>query len=89
MATETIKAFFAVSTPTISDALDMHRLSGGCLGLRPVVMGHKIAGPAYTVRYIPGGTDKAGAGDFLDETPPGSVLVIDNGGPTYCTAGVT
>ena len=60
-------------------------LSGGCLGLRPVVMGHKIAGPAYTVRYVPTGTEKKGAGDFLDDVPAGSVVVIDNGGRTYAT----
>ena len=60
-------------------------LSGGCLGIRPIVMGHKIAGPAYTVRYIPIGTEKTGAGDFLDDVPAGSVVVLDNGGRTYCT----
>lgn len=85
MSSETIKAFLSLSTPTISDALDMLRLTGGCLGLRPIVLGHKIAGPAFTVRYIPGGTDKTGAGDFLDDVPAGSVVVIDNGGRTYCT----
>jgi regulator of RNase E activity RraA len=48
-------------------------------------MGHKIAGPAYTVRYIPIGTVKTGAGDFLDDVPAGNVVVLDNGGRTYCT----
>lgn len=85
MPVEMIEAFHALSTPTISDALDVLLLSGGCLGLRPVVMGHKIAGPAYTVRYIPIGTEKTGAGDFLDDVPAGSVVVLDNGGRTYCT----
>jgi len=89
MPVEITEAFRSLSTSMISDALDMLRLSGGCLGLRPIILGHKIAGPAYTVRYIPEGTDKAGAGDFLDEAPPGSVVVIDNGGRTYCTAEVT
>ena len=69
MSAEMIQAFLSFSTATISDALDLLRLSGGCLGLRPVGMGHKIAG----------------AGDFLDDVPPGSVVVIDNGGRTYCT----
>jgi regulator of RNase E activity RraA len=80
-----IEAFLSLSTPTISDAMDMLGVSGGCLGLRPVVMGHKIVGPAFTVRYIPGGTPKTGAGDFLDDVPAGGVVVIDNGGRTYCT----
>ena len=85
MSVEMIDAFLSLSTPTISDALDVLLLSGGCLGLRPVVMGHKIAGPAYTVRYVPTGTEKKGAGDFLDDVPAGSVVVIDNGGRTYAT----
>jgi 4-hydroxy-4-methyl-2-oxoglutarate aldolase len=85
MPVEMIEAFLLLSTPTISDALDVLLLSGGCLGLRPVVMGHKIAGPAFTVRYIPAGTEKTGAGDFLDDVPAGSVVVLDNGGRTYCT----
>ncbi len=85
MSVEIIEAFHALSTPTISDALDVLLLSGGCLGLRPIVMGHKIVGPAYTVRYMPIGTEKTGAGDFLDDVPAGSVVVLDNGGRTYCT----
>ena len=85
MTAEVIQAFLSLSTPTISDALDLLRLSGGCLGLRPVVMGHKIAGPAFTARFVPVGIGKKGAGDFLDDVPPGSVVVIDNGGRTYCT----
>ena len=85
MSAEMIQAFLSFSTATISDALDLLRLSGGCLGLRPVVMGHKIAGPAFTVRFVPVGIGKKGAGDFLDDVPPGSVVVIDNGGRTYCT----
>ena len=85
MSVEIIEAFRSLSTPTISDALDVLLLSGGCLGIRPIVMGHKIVGPAYTVRYIPIGTEKTGAGDFLDDVPAGSVVVLDNGGRTYCT----
>jgi 4-hydroxy-4-methyl-2-oxoglutarate aldolase len=85
MSVEIIEAFRSLSTPTISDALDVLLLSGGCLGIRPIVLGHKIVGPAYTVRYIPIGTEKTGAGDFLDGVPAGSVVVLDNGGRTYCT----
>jgi 4-hydroxy-4-methyl-2-oxoglutarate aldolase len=85
MPIEITEAFLSLSTPTISDALDVLLLSGGCLGLRPVIMGHKIAGPAFTVRYIPATAEKTGAGDFLDDVPAGSVVVIDNGGRTYCT----
>jgi 4-hydroxy-4-methyl-2-oxoglutarate aldolase len=85
MSVTMIQDFLSLSTPTISDALDLLHLTGGCLGLRPVVRGHKIAGPAFTARFVPVGIGKKGAGDFLDDVPPGSVVVIDNGGRTYCT----
>jgi regulator of RNase E activity RraA len=85
MTAEISEAFLSLSTPNISDALDVLGLSGGCLGLRPVFMGHKIAGPAYTVRFVPRATEKTGAGDYLDDVPAGSVVVIDNGGRTHCT----
>jgi 4-hydroxy-4-methyl-2-oxoglutarate aldolase len=77
--------YLSLSTPTISDALDLLSLSGGCLGLRPAVMEHKIVGPAFPVRFVPIGIGKKGAGDFLDDVPSGGVVVINNGGRMYRT----
>jgi regulator of RNase E activity RraA len=37
-------------------------------------------GPAFTVRYGPIGTTGGTVGDFLDDVPPGAVIVIDNDG---------
>jgi 4-hydroxy-4-methyl-2-oxoglutarate aldolase len=40
-----------------------------------------VAGPAFTVRYAPADSADGGTvGDFLDEVPPGAVIVIDNDG---------
>jgi 3-hexulose-6-phosphate synthase/6-phospho-3-hexuloisomerase len=64
-----------VSTPNVSDGA--HRIR--CLpGIRPVVMGAKAVGPAYTVRTAPG--DWAKPVEAIDHAPPGSVIVIDAGG---------
>nr|WP_221179402.1 RraA family protein [Streptomyces botrytidirepellens] len=43
-------------------------------------------GPAFTVRYAPVDESSDGTvGDFLDDVPPGSVIVIDNDGRTDVT----
>ncbi|MGX7070450.1 RraA family protein [Gemella bergeri] len=53
--------------------------------IQAVVSGNKICGEAFTVHYIPCGLEKGNVGDFIDDVEPGQVVVIDNGGRTYCT----
>lgn len=86
MTTEALVAeFMKFSTPTISDAMDKLLIKCGCEGLKPIIEGKKFVGPAFTVRYGPVGTIKTKAGDYIDEAKKGDVIVIDNGGRTYCT----
>jgi regulator of RNase E activity RraA len=67
-------------TAAISDALDREGLPGALEGLAPLSNDFPAAGPAFTVGYAP--VDSAGGtvGDFLDEVPPGAVIVVDNDG---------
>jgi 4-hydroxy-4-methyl-2-oxoglutarate aldolase len=81
---ELIQGFMELSTPGVSDALDKMRIRCGCHGLTPIV-GKKFVGPAFTVKYVPIGQIKSGAGDYIDDTKEGDVIVIDNAGRTYCT----
>jgi 4-hydroxy-4-methyl-2-oxoglutarate aldolase len=81
---ELIQGFMELSTPGVSDALDKMRIRCGCHGLTPIV-GKKFVGPAFTVKYVPIGQIKSGAGDYIDDTEEGDVIVIDNAGRTYCT----
>jgi regulator of RNase E activity RraA len=80
-----IEEFLKLSTPNISDALDRLMIKGGCEGIIPIVDGVKVAGPAFTVRYIPLGLTPGTVGDYIDYAKPGDVIVIDNAGRTYCT----
>jgi len=75
------------STPEISDALNTLRVIGGCQGIKTVVPGKKIVGPAVTVRKLPADAvnPKKGGGDYLDVAKKGDVIVIDNGGRMDCT----
>ena len=85
VASEVLKQFEALSTSTVSDALDKFGVSGGCQGITPVVQGIKMAGSAYTVRYVPTGFVKGTVGDYIDEVLPGDIIVLDNNGRTDCT----
>ena len=69
------KVLKEVSTANLTDA--MHR-SGDLKGIRPVLQGLKMVGPALTVRTYPG--DWAKTVQAVDQACAGQVLVIDAGG---------
>ena len=69
-----------IDTATLSDALDKLGIPGQCLGIKPLNHGFRAAGRAFTLSYAPIGHPKGTVGDFVDDVPPGSVVVIDNGG---------
>ncbi|HEX9728634.1 MAG TPA: RraA family protein [Gemmatimonadales bacterium] len=69
-----------VGTPALSDALDRHGLAGQADGIAPLTPAFRLRGPAFTVRFVPTGGRGGTVGDFIDEVPPGSVVVLDNGG---------
>ena len=73
------------STATVSDALDRLGRPGSMLGLAPLFDGARLCGPAFTVRYVAAGSPPGTVGDYLDDVPPGAVVVLDNGGRTDCT----
>lgn len=75
----------SLGTATISDALDRIGLPGGALGILPLTDGQRMAGPAYTVRYVAAGCQPGTVGDYVDEVPTGAVVVLDNAGRTDCT----
>ena len=72
-------------TASISDALDKLGLPGSVHGIGPLRPGQHACGPAYTVAYEPIDAQGGTVGDFLDDVPAGSVIVIDNAGRTDCT----
>jgi regulator of RNase E activity RraA len=68
------------STTTLSDALDRLGIAGQAFGIRPLDRGFRLAGRAFTVRTIPVAAARGTVGDYIDEVPPGAVVVLDNGG---------
>lgn len=69
-----------ISTSTVSDALDRLGISGQCLGIKPIDIKFRLCGRAYTMRTVPAELMPKSVGDYIDDVPAGSVVVIDNGG---------
>jgi regulator of RNase E activity RraA len=74
-----------LGTAVVSDALDRLRLPGSALGIAPLAFGQRMAGPAFTVRYVPAGATPGSVGDYVDDCEPGQVVVLDNDGRLDCT----
>lgn len=73
------------STATIADALDKLGREGCLPGIGPLFDGARLFGRAFTVRYVAAGHPAGTVGDYLDDVPPGEVVVLDNSGRTDCT----
>src|SRR5436309_2981280 len=69
-----------LDTATLSDALDKLGISGQCYRIKPRSSSFRMAGRAYTLLYGPAGSPPGTVGDYIDDVPPGSVVVLDNGG---------
>jgi regulator of RNase E activity RraA len=73
------------SSAAVSDALDRLGRPGPLFGIAPLFDDARLCGPAFTVRYVTAGSPPGTVGDYLDDVPPGAVVVLDNGGRPDCT----
>jgi 4-hydroxy-4-methyl-2-oxoglutarate aldolase len=64
----------------LSDALDRLAIVGQCYKIRPCDPNFRMAGRAFTVLYEAVQDTPGTVGEFIDDVPPGSVVVIDNQG---------
>ena len=80
-----VEEFKKLSVALVSDALDRLGIHGQCLGIQPIAPGSKTAGRAFTLKYIPCGMNKGTVGDYIDDVPPGDVVVMDNADRVDCT----
>lgn len=69
-----------LDTATISDALDRLGLVGQCRSIGPRAPSFRMTGRAWTVRYGPAASPAGTVGDYIDDVPPGSVIMLANGG---------
>lgn len=69
-----------LDTATLSDALDRCGIVGQCERIKPRHSAFRLAGRAFTLLYGPAASPAGTVGDYIDDVPPGSVIVLDNGG---------
>lgn len=74
-----------LDTASLSDAMDRLGINGQCYRIQPRSTDFRMAGRAYTLLYGPAAKPAGTVGDFIDDVPPGSVLVLDNGGRDNAT----
>ena len=74
-----------LDTATLSDALDKLGINGQCYRIKPRGTDFRMAGRAWTLLYGPAGNPAGTVGDYIDDVPPGSVIVLDNGGRDNAT----
>jgi 4-hydroxy-4-methyl-2-oxoglutarate aldolase len=74
-----------LDTATLSDALDKLGIAGQCYRIKPRSGSFRMAGRAYTILYGPASNPPGTVGDYIDDVPPGSVVVLDNGGRENAT----
>src|SRR5262245_61442833 len=74
-----------LDTTALSDALDRLGITGQCLGIKPLDPRFRLTGRAFTLLYGPAGVPPRTVGDFIDDVPEGSIIVIDNGGRENAT----
>lgn len=80
-----LSQFRVLPTAAISDALDAAGIPGALDGITALSDSFRVAGLAFTVRYVPAGRAGGTVGDFLDDVPAGAVIVIDNSARTDVT----
>lgn len=69
-----------LDTATLSDALDRLGLAGQCYRIKPRSTDFRMAGRAWTLLYGPAGRPAGTVGDYIDDLPAGTVIVLDNRG---------
>jgi 4-hydroxy-4-methyl-2-oxoglutarate aldolase len=80
-----VEEFGRHATTTLSDAMDRLGIAGQAIGIMPLDRGFRLAGRAFTVRTIPVAAESKTVGDYIDDVPSDSVVVLDNAGRLDCT----
>jgi 4-hydroxy-4-methyl-2-oxoglutarate aldolase len=85
MADANVERASKLDTTSLSDALDRLGIAGQCLNIKPLDHRFRLTGRAFTILYGPAGTPPGTVGDYIDDVPAGSVVVLDNGGRENAT----
>jgi len=82
---ENVQRAARLDCSSLSDAMDKLGIVGQCYRIKPRDPGFRMAGRAWTLLYGPAGNPPGTVGDYIDDVPEGSVIVLDNGGRDNAT----
>ena len=80
MTDSNVERVSKLDTATLSDAFDKLRIYGQAYKIKARDPKFRLAGRAYTLFYGPAANPPGTVGDYIDDVPTGSVLVLDNNG---------
>ena len=82
---EIVAGLAGFATSGISDALDRLGIPGQAHGIGALDPSFRLAGRAFTGFYQPVDVGGGTVGDYIDDVPPGDIVVLDNAGRTDVT----
>jgi 4-hydroxy-4-methyl-2-oxoglutarate aldolase len=83
---ETLARARRLSTGQLSDVMDTLSIRrGGAIGIVPLEHGHRVAGRAFTVQYLPKEEVPTALPDYITQASPGDIFVISNRGRLDCS----
>ena len=82
---EVIEALSRLGTAVVSDACDRLGVLAQASGIQRITGSATVVGPAFTIQYVPVGTEGGTVGDYIDDLDPGTIVVLSNNGRTDCT----
>jgi 4-hydroxy-4-methyl-2-oxoglutarate aldolase len=80
-----VKALQRLGTAVVSDACDRLGILAQASGIHRITGQGTVVGPAFTIQYVPVGTEGGTVGDYIDDLDPGTVVVLSNNGRLDCT----
>jgi 4-hydroxy-4-methyl-2-oxoglutarate aldolase len=80
MDAELLSTLGRLSTAVVSDALDRLGIEGQASRIARISGAGTVVGVAFTVQYVPVGTEGGTVGDYVDDVEPGTFIVLSNNG---------
>lgn len=80
-----IKSLSELGTAVVSDAVDRLGIDGQASTIMRITGQGTVVGTAFTIQYVPVGTEGGTVGDYIDDVDPGTFIVLSNNGRTDAT----
>ena len=80
-----IPALKKLGTAVVSDAVDRLGIDAQANQIMRITGAETVVGTAFTIQYVPVGTEGGTVGDYIDDVDPGTFIVLSNNGRVDAT----